>query len=129
MTIDLENTYYKLTYVKDELYWEKHIYKSMTLPEPADTLDCSFICRNVEKPNGCDLFLMEVKAPLGTFKNGFIDIRYPYPQSWRPTICDYMGLALRKVYLMPKKRFLKGALKGVLIRVPYCMTLAKDTTF
>ena len=60
MLQDLQNTYTKLTYVHDDSYWAKHIYLTKTLPEPADYLDCSFLCRNVEKPNGCDLFLMEV---------------------------------------------------------------------
>ena len=60
MLQDLQNTYTKLTYVHDDSYWAKHIYITKTLPEPADYLDCSFLCRNVEKPNGCDLFLMEV---------------------------------------------------------------------
>ena len=60
---DLENTYSELTYIFDESYWGKHIYKTMTLPQPADFLDCSMMCRNVEKPNGCDLFLMEVQKP------------------------------------------------------------------
>ena len=59
---DLENTYLELTFVHDESHWEKFIYKSSTLPVPADFLDCSFICRNVEKSNGCDLFVMEVKS-------------------------------------------------------------------
>ena len=60
MMQDLENTYLELTYVNDESYWKHFIYMSKTLPMPADFLDCSFICRNVEKDTGCDLFLMEV---------------------------------------------------------------------
>ena len=43
-----------------ESYWKKYIYASLELPNPADYLDCSFVCRFVHKSNGCDLFLMEV---------------------------------------------------------------------
>ena len=57
---DLEETYSNLTLVQDETKWQEFIYKSSTLDEPADELDCSFVCRNVEKSNGCDLFVMEV---------------------------------------------------------------------
>ena len=61
MTQDLEATYDEITYVSNNNEWQKHIYLTDELEKPADFLDCSFICRNVEKPNGCDLFLMEVK--------------------------------------------------------------------
>ena len=61
MKQDLEATYDELTYVSNNNEWQKHIYLTNELEKPADFLDCSFICRNVEKPNGCDLFLMEVK--------------------------------------------------------------------
>ena len=58
---DTENTYSKLTFVRDESYWQKHIYKILELTEPTNHIDCSFICRNIEKSHGeCDLFLMEV---------------------------------------------------------------------
>ena len=50
-------------------------------------------------------------------KNCFFVISYPYPQSGARTIYDCMRPSPRKGYLMPKKWFLKGALKlkGVLI--------------
>ena len=48
MLQDLQNTYINLTYVHDDTYWAKHIYLTKTLPEPADYLDCSFVCKNVE---------------------------------------------------------------------------------
>ena len=49
------------------------------------------------------------KAP---FKNRFFGIRYPYPRSGALTIM--IVNAWGKGYLVPKKRFLKCALKGVL---------------
>ena len=58
-----------------------------------------------------NLLFSLLKAP---FKNHFFGIKYPYPQSRALTIYDSMRPALRKGYLMPKKRFLKGALKGFL---------------
>ena len=62
---DFENTYSKLTFVHDESYWEKHIYMILELTEPTNHIDCSFLCRNIEKSNGeCDLFLMEVMSTL-----------------------------------------------------------------
>ena len=57
---DFQTTYSELTYIKDDSYWKNYIYSTSDLPYPADRLDCSFLCRNVEKPNGCDLFLFEV---------------------------------------------------------------------
>ena len=55
---DLENTYLELTYVKEEVYWEKFIYRSFDLDSPGDFLDCGFICRNVL--GVCSIFAMEV---------------------------------------------------------------------
>ena len=49
-----------------------------------------------------------------SFTIRFFGIRYHYSQSGALTIYDCMRPALRKGYLMPKKRFLKGGLKGVL---------------
>ena len=46
----------------------------------------------------------------------FFGIRYPYSQSEALKFYDYVRPILRKVYLTLKKRFLKGALKGVLGR-------------
>ena len=57
----LESTYLELTYVKEEVYWEKFIYKTFALPSPADFLDCSFICKNVHKEQDCSIFVFEVQ--------------------------------------------------------------------
>ena len=59
---NLEATYKRLTYVRDESYWAKHFYKAVDLPSPADRLDCSFMCRDVEKPNGCEFFIWDVSS-------------------------------------------------------------------
>ena len=69
---DFENTYSKLTFVHDETYWQKHIYKVLELIEPTNHLDCSFICQNIEKSNGkCDLFLMKVISRLFILEQRF----------------------------------------------------------
>ena len=69
---DFENTYSKLTFVHDETYWQKHIYKVLELIEPTNHLDCSFICRNIDKSDGeCDLFLMEVISRLFILEQRF----------------------------------------------------------
>ena len=60
MIEDLQNTYFQLTYVHDQEYWQKFIYKTESLESPANEIDCSFICRNVEKNEPCDLFVFEV---------------------------------------------------------------------
>ena len=57
---DLHNTYFQLTYVYNQDYWQKFIYKTDSLESPANELDCSFVCRNVEKNEPCDLFIFEV---------------------------------------------------------------------
>ena len=44
----------------DQEYWQKFIYKTESLESPANEIDCSFICRNVEKNEPCDLFVFEV---------------------------------------------------------------------
>ena len=75
---DLEETYSNITLVQDETIWQEFIYKSSLLEEPADALDCSFICRNVEKSNYCDLFVMEVGKKrffLEKFFSVFLNIR------------------------------------------------------
>ena len=60
MTNDWETTYTELNFIKDEANWKTHIFRKAELPQPADVLECSFLCKNVERQNGCDLFLMEV---------------------------------------------------------------------
>ena len=60
MRVDLETTYSELNFIHDESYWQRHIYKTVYIDQPGDFLECSFYCRNVEKPLGCDLFIFEV---------------------------------------------------------------------
>ena len=51
---------------------------------------------------------------IAAFKNHFFGIRYHNPQNGALTIYDCMQPALRKVYLLPKTLFLKGALEEFL---------------
>ena len=60
MRVDLETTYSELNFIHDESYWQRHIYKTVYIDQPGDFLECSFYCRNVEKPVGCDIFIFEV---------------------------------------------------------------------
>ena len=55
-----EDSYYELSYVEDESYWKKYFYESKKLPFPGDYVDCSFLCKYVEKTRGCDVFKYEV---------------------------------------------------------------------
>ena len=59
MVLEHEATYLKLTYVHDESMWKSYIYSTKTLPYPGDVYDCSFLCKNVKKEDGCDLFLFD----------------------------------------------------------------------
>ena len=54
-----EATYYELTYIEDEKYWTKYFYANKKLPLPNDFMDCSFVCNNVEKDNGCEIFYFQ----------------------------------------------------------------------
>ena len=64
MTNDWETTFTELNFIKDESHWKTHIFRKADLPQPADVLECSFLCKNVERQNGCDLFLMEVSLEI-----------------------------------------------------------------
>ena len=57
---DFENTYFPLTYVQDESQWKKFIFKTEPVEFPANELDCSFLCKNVQRWKPCDLFVFEV---------------------------------------------------------------------
>ena len=57
-----EETFYELSYVEDESFWEVYFYNFKKLPFPGDFIDCSFICNYVEKANGCGVFWYEVKC-------------------------------------------------------------------
>ena len=39
--------------------WEKYTYDSKEMGSKDNYLDCSFVCKNIEKENGCDLFALE----------------------------------------------------------------------
>ena len=64
MANDWETTYTELNYIKDESHWRTHIFRKAELPQPADVLECSFLCKNVERQSGCDFFLMEVSLQI-----------------------------------------------------------------
>ena len=70
---DLEDTYFKLTYVQEESYWHQLIYHTETLNSPADHYDCSFICRNVERNRPCDLFVFEVGIIYSLYSHDIFD--------------------------------------------------------
>ena len=55
-----EQTFYELTYIEEESYWKKYFYDAKVLPFPGDYVDCSFLCKYVEKSKGCDVFKYEV---------------------------------------------------------------------
>lgn len=39
--------------------WEKHIYDFKEMGSIDNELDCSFLCKNVEKENSCNMFAFE----------------------------------------------------------------------
>ena len=52
--------YYELSYIEDESNWKTYFYAKKSLPHPGDFMDCSFICKSVERDNGCEMFYFEV---------------------------------------------------------------------
>ena len=56
---DFEATYNTIELVDSTIVWAKYIYDSKTMDNMYNALDCSFICKNVEKNNACDLFAFE----------------------------------------------------------------------
>ena len=56
---DFLSTYNTIGPVNSKSMWEKYIYDSKTMGNFDNYLDCSFLCKNVEKDNACDLFTIE----------------------------------------------------------------------
>ena len=56
---DFEATYNTIELVDSTKIWTKYIYDSKTMDNMYNVLDCSFLCKNVEKVNACDLFAFE----------------------------------------------------------------------
>ena len=56
---DFSSTYNTIRSVNSKIMWEKYIYDSKTMGNFDNHLDCSFLCKNVEKDNACDLFTIE----------------------------------------------------------------------
>ena len=52
--------YYELSYIEDESNWKTYFYAKKSIPHPGDFMDCSFICKSVERDNGCEIFYFEV---------------------------------------------------------------------
>ena len=56
---DFEATYNTVKLVDSEIVWEQYVYDNKAMETMYNELDCSFICKNVEKDNACDLFAFE----------------------------------------------------------------------
>ena len=63
MRTDLQNTYQHNVIANNEL-WGTYIYKMKEMKPPQDVLDCSFYCKNIEKNQQCDTFVMNVCAKI-----------------------------------------------------------------
>ena len=59
LTADFSSTYNTIGSVNSKIIWEKYIYDNKAMGNFDDHLDCSFLCKNVEKDNACDLFTIE----------------------------------------------------------------------
>ena len=45
--------------VDTQVIWSNYIYDNKAMENMYNYLDCSFLCKNVEKGNACDLFTFE----------------------------------------------------------------------
>ena len=53
---DFQSTYNSIEMSGTKTVWEKYIYDSKVID---DYLECSFVCKNLEQENACDLFAFE----------------------------------------------------------------------
>ena len=59
MLAEFQSTYHAIDLIDNKSVWQKYIYQSKELEDIDTVLDCSFLCKNVEKKNNCDLFAFE----------------------------------------------------------------------
>ena len=59
MLADFQATYHAIDLIDNKSVWQKYIYQSKELEDIDTVLDCSFLCKNVERKNNCDLFAFE----------------------------------------------------------------------
>ena len=59
MLAEFQSTYHSIDWIDNKNVWQKHIYRSKELEDIDTVLDCSFLCKNVERKNNCDLFAFE----------------------------------------------------------------------
>ena len=56
---DFDATYHTIKMVDTQVIWSNYIYDNKAMENMYNYLDCSFLCKNVEKGNACDLFTFE----------------------------------------------------------------------
>ena len=59
MLAEFQSTYHAIDLIDKKNVWQKYIYQSKELEDIDTVLDCSFLCKNVERKNNCDLFAFE----------------------------------------------------------------------
>ena len=59
MLAEFQSTYHAIDLIDNKSVWQKYIYQSKELEDIDTVLDCSFLCKNVERKNNCDLFAFE----------------------------------------------------------------------
>ena len=56
MLAEFKSTYNAIDSIETKIVWQTHIYRTNQLQDIDTVLDCSFLCKNVEKSNNCELF-------------------------------------------------------------------------
>ena len=56
---EFDTHYNGVPLVNDKSQWEKSIYKTKLLKPNEGTLDCGFLCKDVEKSNGCNFIFVD----------------------------------------------------------------------
>ena len=57
MLAEFQSTYNTINSIETQIVWQTHIYRTKELEDIDTVLDCSFLCKNVERNNNCALFV------------------------------------------------------------------------
>ena len=69
--------------MQDESKWKKFIFETEPVESPANELDCSFLCKNVQKWKPCDLFVFKV--------SNYLILYLPYHSSREYVLVEKMS--------------------------------------
>ena len=56
MLEQFQATYHAIDLIDDNSVWQTYIYRLVEMEDVHTVLDCSFLCKNVDRNHACDLF-------------------------------------------------------------------------